>query len=367
MYKKWICGALLILVLGIGILIYRNANMGVEDYIKIAERMEQSGSYDQMIYELEKALEKSIELNGGISTETAGIYRKLGAAEKNLDTASEYFDRAAAIYELTGNIEEVPETLCEKGIMLMKGGSATREKTENAFQQVIDGYQENDYEKTDAIIMSYFHLSTLQDNLDSQIDYLLKADALTSNLSEERKDNITQALYYQIAFTCLFRGKYELSMEYCERLIELLGEPSDFGQKSMLAAAYQYSGACLAYLEESGEAEERLRKAIELYGDLGDGGPHTDTASAYAYLALAYAVRNKPEGDMVLEYGEKALSFYTNKSTITNIDLVYMEQIKLTLKAAYERTFPEREARSFEAWYEKIARLRATNYYYYTD
>lgn len=367
MYKKWVCGVLLILVMGIGILIYRNANMGVDDYLRLAKKMEQSGSYDQMIYELEKALDKSIEVYGGISSETAGIYRKLGAAERNLDTASEYFDRAVAIYELTGNTEEAPEAQCEKGIMLMKGGSATKEKTENAFQQVIDGYQENNYEKTDAIIISYLHLSTYQNDLDSQIDYLLKADALTSSLSEERKDNIIQALYYKIAFTCLLQGDYELSMEYCERLVELLGEPSDYEGKTLLAAAYQYSGACLAYLGESGEAEKRIRKAIELYSALGDDGPHTDTASAYAYLALAYAVRNKPEGDMVLEYGEKALSFYTNKGTITNVDLAYMEQIKITLKAAYERAFPERKAKSFEAWYERIAQLRATNYYYYTD
>lgn len=130
--KKWICIALLVFLAGIGFLVYRYASMGVE----VAEKFKGKDGYDNVMFNLEKALKLSLKKNGDMSEGTAKIYRMLGSEEKDLNKASEYFESAYLIYEIENLMDESVDTLYEKGVMWIKGIPETSEKMEDTFQNL---------------------------------------------------------------------------------------------------------------------------------------------------------------------------------------------------------------------------------------
>ena len=117
--KKWVICILTILVVGIVAIVYRGCTMGFEDYLDLAETFHERKAYDQEMFNLERALDDSLELNGPLSMQTADIYRRMGACGRSEDEIVENFDKAIRIYEME-NRKDVAALYFEKGKALME-------------------------------------------------------------------------------------------------------------------------------------------------------------------------------------------------------------------------------------------------------
>lgn len=366
MYKKWTCGVFAVLLLMIGSIVYRGITMDVEDYLKLADEMQGTENYGQLMIQLESALKKSIKKYGDISEETAGIYERMGKAERNLSSASEYFDRAVLIYEILGRSDKVPSALCDKGVKLLGGGEAAAKEAEKVFQKAVNFCLENEIDDAALLCRGYYHLSLFPEDEDAQLEYLSKGEALLPQLKPEQKNEICRDFYNRTGLVYFWQEKYMESLEYWRKLVSLYKDAVDESQKETLADGYMYEGACLAYMNHFTEADPKIKEALELYGQGDPERLYSKKAQAYAYLSLSSAIKEKPDAAEMLRCGEKALSYYTGRSRITNIDMINMEQMKATLYVAYLRAHPGKDEQDFGSWYRKSANLTASSYYYYT-
>lgn len=367
MWKKWTYAVIILFFAGIGFMIHRANSMGIEEYLELAEVFEEKGSYENVIFNLEQALKESQKTYGDTSAESADIYRKLGAAERDLSKGTEYFDKAVLIYEIEGRMEEVPAVQYEKGIMLMKGLPATREKVEAAFQKVMDLYQDNEYENSDSYCMSCYYLAYLQGDTELQLEYLKKGEARLSSLSAEGERKILQTIYSGLSMVYSSGQDFNSSLEYHEKILQMLEGTTDEAEKVLLADTYRLSGACLIYVKDITKAMERIGKAIAMYEEIGNGSYYAETASSYVYLALVYASQNEPDAEKMLECGETAFSYYKSLDTITNVDLGNIEVLKMVMHEAYQKAYPEKEEWEFDDWYNSNTKWNASTYHFYTN
>lgn len=365
--KKWIGIILLIFLAGIGFMVYRYASMDVEDYVKLAEKFKEKNNYDSAIFSLEKALEKSLSKNGNMSEETAKIYRKLGSVERDLTKAAEYFDRAYLIHEIDNQLDEALDTLFEKGVMWIKGLPATAENMEEAFKKVTELYQENEYENSDSLVLCYYYLSYYNEDPAAQIEYYKKGEAQIGHLSPGREREISRIFYEEIAWFYANRKDFDNALAYCDKLEVLLKDVTDVKGKAALAGVYRLSGICMIYTGDQISAKERLEKSITMFEELESQKYYTRLASAYTYLALSYSYQNEPDAEKMMECGKTAFSYYTDKETLTNIDLADIESLKLILREAYEKVYPQKEVWEFDDWFGENVEMKATNYYFYTN
>lgn len=365
--KKWVgITAALALLAAIGLFAISVHNRDVDYYLKVAEKAVKQGNDDLTIINLELALDKSKEVNGEVSLESADIYRKMGQVEKNWSTASEYFDRAILIYEIEGKAETVPEILCEKGLMLAKGGRAASDLAEETYQKVIDSYQENDYKDVTFLCMGYCMISQFAKTAEEQLAYLKQAENLLERVSTEKQAELCDAVYRGTALVNFIIKDYHSSLEYWEKLLALAEDGYVPSAKDRIAEACQMSGACLAYLSRAQEARSRGEKAIALYEEIGSDIYYDGMALSYASLALAYASQEEPDIDKTMEYSRDSLTCYTSREKITNIDMANMAGAKLILKDAYLKAHPNSEEEYFENWYFQNSQMKAASYYFYT-
>lgn len=367
MWGKWAYAVIIVFIVGIGFMFYRANSMGIEDYLELAEVFEEKGSYKDVDFNLKKALKISQKTYGEISAESANIYRKLGAAEQDLSKGTEYFDKAALIYELEGCMGEAPNVQYEKGILLTKGLPKTKENAEDAFQRVLELYQNNKYEDTDSFSMSCYYLAYLQEDTELRLEYLKKGEAQLSSLSPGGEQEICETLYSGLAMAYSSDRDFNSSLKYHEKILHMLEGTSDAAKKVLLANTYRMSGACLIYVKDTAEALKRIENAIIIYEEMGSSSYYTEMASSYVYLALAYASQNVPNAEKMLECAETAFTYYKNRDAITNFDLDNIEVLKTIIRKAYETAYPEKEEWEFDDWYNSNTKWNASTYQYYTN
>lgn len=367
MKKKWIGAAALLLIAAIGLFALNVHNRDADYYLEWADKYVRQGNYDLTIINLEQALEKSKKTYGDASVETADIYRKLGGIEKNQDTACEYFDKAILIYEIEGKADAVPEILCEKGFMYANKGGAFFPQAMEIFQTVIDDYRENGYEDVTALCISYCMAAQFSEAVEEQLEYLKKAEQLLERVRPEKKFECSETVYEGTASVTFYNKDYRRSLDYWEKLLELTGDAADNLLKQKKAESYQMSGACLAYLGETEEAEAQLKTAVGIYEEIGSSVCYDGLALSYASLALTYAGQGNAGTEKMQEYGKNALACYTERESITNIDIANMEALRPMLQDAYEMAYPEQSTGSFDSWFSRNSQMKATSYHFYTQ
>lgn len=364
--KKWIFLIMSLVVIGIGSLIYQSISTGTDDYLELAEKFRQMGADDQELFNYQKALESSIKENGTVSLKTAEIYRKLGNKEKDLTRAAEAFDKAILIYAMEDE-HKLPDIYYEKGYQLLWGGERTKKETLEAFQEVIRLYEENQYENSNSLCMSYYYIAFLQEEEADKLMYLKKAEEHLSDLTELQSWDISTVIERAIAIMLFSEGEFTNALSYYDNLIEKSEMSEEERAWYIYADASYMSGACLTFLERVDESEDRIKKAIEIYSQKDDGSLYYEQASAHTFLAFAYANMEPPKREDALEAGIDAFSFYKQRDVITNIDMQKMEEMKVYLQVAYEKMYPEKESWEFESWFDENARVNTRNYQIYTN
>lgn len=364
--KKWLLLIVSLIIIGIGSLIYQSARTDTNGYLELAEKFQKMGADDQELFNLRKALESSIKENGNVSLETVEIYRKLGNKEKNLTQAAEDFDKAILIYEME-DVQKIPDTYYEKGYKLLWGGSKTQEEALESFYEVIRLYEENQYEDSNSLCMSYNYIAYLQEDVTDKLTYLKKAEEYFSTLTEQQSWEISTTIELAIGQMLFIQSDYTAALSYYDSLLEKSETIEEEQAWYIYAEASHMSGACLTFLNRADEGESRIKKAIEIYSERDDGSLYYEQAVAHTFLAFAYANMEPPKQEEALEAGIDAFSYYKQRDVITNIDLRSMEEMKIYLQIAYEKMYPEKESWAFREWFDENCQVKSRNYQIYTN
>ena len=363
--KKWIICILTILVMGITVIVYRGFTMSFEDYLDLAETFHERKAYDQEMFNLERALDDSLELNGPLSMQTADIYRRMGACGRSKDEIVENFDKAIRIYEME-NRKDVAALYFEKGKALMEKKTGTvvslvRESMEKA----VELYEKAGFEYSDNYCESCVILAYLATDYDISWDYLQKAERNFENLSKENEWRIGSVIYRSMGMHRFNGEMYEEAVKYLD-VVLTQAEGSEKKDVRRVEAEVRYiSGGALVCLGKVEEGKERIEKSIRFYDTYKGTLPYRDAAIAHAFLALAYGNMEPPEKQKVLDEGEAALSYFKQQKTITSDDFQTMGYIKYYLSLAYEKAFPEKGDVDFERWFNEISRLNAAEYEFF--
>ncbi len=362
--KKWILFVFAILFVGIGALVYKGSTMGFEDYLDLAATFHEREDYDQEMFNLEKALEESLEINGQLSLATADIYRRMGLCDRDTDKIDEYFDKAILIYEMIGE-KGATGLYYEKGKMLMEKGTGTAVFLgKESLEKAIELYERDGYEDSDQLCDSCLLLAYSETDREKRQSFLKKAESYFGDLSKENGWRIENQIYRQMGIDWFLEGMFEEALECFDNVLIRAADSKEKDAKQVMAEAWCMSGAALVYMDRAQEGKERIEKAVTFYDVYNRKQPYLDAALAHAFLALAYGKLEPPGRQEVLEEGALALSYFTEKESIHNQDLRSMEYIKYILQDAYESSFPEKWERDFEEWFQGISHLKASEYYF---
>jgi len=343
MVKKWTIAVFGLFIALTGFFVFRYVTMGRDDYLRAAENMEKNGKYSDILITLNKALDKSRETYGEISVETAEVYRRLGNKEQDLKKAAEYFDKAALIYELEGQPEQIPAVKYEKGYMLLHGHEETADQAKEAFLEAADLYRANPSGNTRYLCMSCCFLSDMEDEEEKKLSYLKEGELALGEVEEKEREAVTAEVYRRLGMVSVNKRDFVEADSYFEKMMELKGK------RTAVAYAMLMSGICHISLNDPEKAVERLNQAVAQYEGLGVDRHYNELAACDAYLALACAVKEEPDEELVMEYIEHSLSWYQNLNQINNIDLMWRESLKPVMQTAYMLIYPEDN--DFEYWY----------------
>lgn len=351
--KKWTLAVMIILTLGTGLMACKENTEGADDYLESAKQYAEEGSYDQVILNMEKALQESRKQNGDSAVETGEIYRKLANIVKDLNQALEYFDKAILIYEIADRPIDAAQVCYEKGMVLTNANAMYWDDAKDTFKSVVERCLEHGYDNADIFCMSYYYLAEYAENLEERIDYLKKADALLKETSEENQKTLTGIIKLSIGEGYFIQEKYQESMEYYETALEEIKASESGSDQGMTGTAYRQAGACLLYLGNVEQAKEKLEQAVSVYQKLEINDYYLPLAQAYVYLSKAYAAQEIPDTEKALEYGLKAMDCYKGRSIVTSDAYYQMEALKEHMKEIYQMVYPEKEDWEFDEWYEK--------------
>ena len=362
--KKWILFVFAILFVGIGALVYKGSTMGFEDYLDLAATFHEREDYDQEMFNLEKALEESLEINGQLSLATADIYRRMGLCDRDTDKIDEYFDKAILIYEIAGK-KDLADLYYEKGKRLIEnGGGRAVFLGKESLKQAIQLYEQDGYEDSDKLCESCLMLANLETDREKQWVCLKQAESYFWDLSKENGWQIGNRIYRLMGINRFQEGMYEEAFGYFDAMLIRAEDSEEKDVKQVMAEAQYLSGAALVLVDRAEEGKKRIEQAIVFYDVHNGKQPYEDAALAHTFLALAYGKLEPPGKQEVLEEGELALSYFTEMDRIDSQDLRSMEYIKYVLRIAYERAFPEKMERDFEEWFYGISQLKASEYYF---
>ena len=362
--KKWILFVFAILFVGIGVLVYKGSTMGYEDYLDLAATFHEREDYDQEMFNLEKALQESLEINGQLSLETADIYRRMGLCDRDTDKIAEDFDKAILIYEIAGKKDKA-DLYYEKGKrMIENGGGRAVFLGEESLKQAIQLYEQDGYEDSDKLCESCLMLANLETDREKQWVCLKQAESYFWDLSKENGWQIGNRIYRLMGINRFQEGMYEEAFGYFDAMLIRAEDSEEKDVRQVMAEAQYLSGAALVLVDRAEEGKKRIEQAIVFYDVHNGKQPYEDAALAHTFLALAYGKLEPPGRQEVLEEGALALSYFTEKESIHNQDLRSMEYIKYILQDAYESSFPEKWERDFEEWFQGISHLKASEYYF---
>lgn len=362
--KKWILFVFAILFVGIGVLVYKGSTMGYEDYLDLAATFHEREDYDQEMFNLEKALQESLEINGQLSLETADIYRRMGLCDRDTDKIAEDFDKAILIYEIAGKKDKA-DLYYEKGKrMIENGGGRAVFLGEESLKQAIQLYEQDGYEDSDKLCESCLMLANLETDREKQWVCLKQAESYFWDLSKENGWQIGNRIYRLMGINRFQEGMYEEAFGYFDAMLIRAEDSEEKDVRQVMAEAQYLSGAALVLVDRAEEGKKRIEQAIVFYDVHNGKQPYEDAALAHTFLALAYGKLEPPGKQEVLEEGELALSYFTEMDRIDSQDLRSMEYIKYVLRIAYERAFPEKMERDFEEWFYGISQLKASEYYF---
>lgn len=362
--KKWILFVFAILFVGIGVLVYKGSTMGYEDYLDLAATFHEREDYDQEMFNLEKALQESLEINGQLSLETADIYRRMGLCDRDTDKIAEDFDKAILIYEIAGK-KDLADLYYEKGKRLIEnGGGRAVFLGKESLKQAIQLYEQDGYEDSDKLCESCLMLANLETDREKQWVCLKQAESYFWDLSKENGWQIGNRIYRLMGINRFQEGMYEEAFGYFDAMLIRAEDSEEKDVKQVMAEAQYLSGAALVLVDRAEEGKKRIEQAIVFYDVHNGKQPYEDAALAHTFLALAYGKLEPPGKQEVLEEGELALSYFTEMDRIDSQDLRSMEYIKYVLRIAYERAFPEKMERDFEEWFYGISQLKASEYYF---
>lgn len=349
--KKRVALILAVCLVGIGGLVYYVGSLDADDYL---ERAETAETYDLEIFNLENALEKSLEENGTISLKTAEIYRMLGKAYRNLTLGAEAFDKAILICEMAGG-QDLAELYWEKGMRLMEGGEQTADMAREAFTMVLQLYEEEQYEFSDHLCHSYLQLAIMEQDNEKKLSFLRKAEENLGGLSEENRWIITNLVKRNAAAQLINKGEYGEAMEYVEGLEQ---EARERGESAwyVLADVQAMAGICFTWQGMAEEGIARLWEAVQLYEEKGDPSWDFELALAYSRLAVAYAHTEPPEREMALKSGESAIRILARQDTLAGNELDHMRKVESYLWNTYEKLNPGANRLLFEDWYYQVFR-----------
>lgn len=355
--KKWIFFVLAAFFLFIGLLVYRSASMDMEDYLKSAEKFQQEGTEDMVLFNLQKALEKCVERYGENSGEAAEIYRKLGKAESYDEQSAEYFDKACAIYEEIGMPGKAADLWYENGVKLAK--NRQREAAKDALLKAAAAYEEYGYEDADRLCVGYCYLAVLQDEAAEGLRYYHLAEEAMDGLTEENRTQVAGKIYSGTAEIFFGDEKYEEALAYYKKHFET--QESAGVEAAELADDYNFAAACLAYLGELKEAGEYLDKAVAAY-ESAENIDYQGLSIAMVHRALIDGFSENPDGEQVMEYGSTALAYYTGRGMITQSDMNCMGYCRAVMLTVFKTVYPDKKEYQFDEWYKANTRLRATTY-----
>ena len=180
----------MILVVGIAVIVYKGSGMGLEDYLDLAATFHEREDYDQEMFNLEKALEGSLEVNGQMSLETADIYRRMGECVRDTDQIAGNFDKAIAIYEKCGG-KDVAGLYYEKGKRLVERGTGSSISLgKESLERAISMYERDGYEDSDKLCGSYLILAGAERSKEERWRYMEKAENCIPELSKENQREI---------------------------------------------------------------------------------------------------------------------------------------------------------------------------------
>ena len=362
--KKWILFVFAILFVGIGVLVYKGSTMGYEDYLDLAATFHEREDYDQEMFNLEKALQESLEINGQLSLETADIYRRMGLCDRDTDKIAEDFDKAILIYEIAGKKDKA-DLYYEKGKRLIEnGGGRAVFLGKESLKQAIQLYEQDGYEDSDKLCESCLMLANLETDREKQWVCLKQAESYFWDLSKENGWQIGNRIYRLMGINRFQEGMYEEAFGYFDAMLIRAEDSEEKDVRQVMAEAQYLSGAALVLVDRAEEGKKRIEQAIVFYDVHNGKQPYEDAALAHTFLALAYGKLEPPGKQEVLEEGELALSYFTEMDRIDSQDLRSMEYIKYVLRIAYERAFPEKMERDFEEWFYGISQLKASEYYF---
>lgn len=362
--KKWILFVFAILFVGIGVLVYKGSTMGYEDYLDLAATFHEREDYDREMFNLEKALQESLEINGQLSLETADIYRRMGLCDRDTDKIAEDFDKAILIYEIAGKKDKA-DLYYEKGKrMIENGGGRAVFLGEESLKQAIQLYEQDGYEDSDKLCESCLMLANLETDREKQWVCLKQAESYFWDLSKENGWQIGNRIYRLMGINRFQEGMYEEAFGYFDAMLIRAEDSEEKDVRQVMAEAQYLSGAALVLVDRAEEGKKRIEQAIVFYDVHNGKQPYEDAALAHTFLALAYGKLEPPGKQEVLEEGELALSYFTEMDRIDSQDLRSMEYIKYVLRIAYERAFPEKMERDFEEWFYGISQLKASEYYF---
>lgn len=362
--KKWILFVFAILFVGIGVLVYKGSTMGYEDYLDLAATFHEREDYDREMFNLEKALQESLEINGQLSLETADIYRRMGLCDRDTDKIAEDFDKAILIYEIAGKKDKA-DLYYEKGKrMIENGGGRAVFLGKESLKQAIQLYEQDGYEDSDKLCESCLMLANLETDREKQWVCLKQAESYFWDLSKENGWQIGNRIYRLMGINRFQEGMYEEAFGYFDAMLIRAEDSEEKDVKQVMAEAQYLSGAALVLVDRAEEGKKRIEQAIVFYDVHNGKQPYEDAALAHTFLALAYGKLEPPGKQEVLEEGELALSYFTEMDRIDSQDLRSMEYIKYVLRIAYERAFPEKMERDFEEWFYGISQLKASEYYF---
>ncbi len=354
MVKKWTIAVFCLFIALTGFFVFRYVTMGRDDYLRAAENMEENGKYSDILITLNKALDKSRETYGEISVETAEVYRKIGSKEQDLKKATEFFDKAALIYELEGQPEQISAVKYEKGYMLLKGHKEADQAKEE-FLEAVDLYQANPSGNTRYLCMSYCYLSDLEDEEDKKLSYLKEGELALGEVEETERKTVTAEVYRRLGMVSVNKEDFVEANSYFEKIMELEGK------REVMAYGMIMSGVCYIRLNDPEKAVERINQAAVQYKKSGVDKHYNELSACDAYLALAYAMKEEPDAELVMEYIEHSLSRYQNLNQIRYTDIANRQTLKPVLQSAYTLVYPEKI--DFEYWYTMHSILKVP----YTD
>jgi|GEM_PF-1582020 len=354
--KKWTWSILAVFFLGIAVIIFSGMNKDMNDYLKAAENPKATD--DTVVFNLEKALEKSREKYGDRSVESADIYVLIAQKERDGSKVLEYFDKATIIYELQNQPLRAAEAQYKKGLRMLDYNE--NDLSKEAFQSALERYQQEEPENADDICRCYYYLAYSSVDYNEKINNLKMAENLIDDLSSENEKEISDKICVSIANNYFVQAEYENALPYYEKLT---GDgPEKATDKRTLADSYSMHGASFIYLGKAEAAEEKLRKAIELYEEMEVDDCYLELSKTYTDLAFSCAKQKSQPADQIIGYGEQAFSYYLNRDTITSTDLSYINYSKIIMGNVFAMVYPEKEEWEYQEWCAKYIRSNANVY-----